>query len=172
MAKFTQIQEVLTKQIADENCNYILVRNGNFIVTDKKMLVIQPLNLFNIPEEQIQIAEGKCFSKESFREIQKAEKIEFKNEGVYCEAKKGSVKKMIYYNNYNNNDFDWQTLLKFAQTIEPCDGNGITPLQFSKLSKSLLKDAENLFEIYRINNTNLKAVIAPNYKGQIALIAI
>ncbi len=170
MQKLTPINEIITKQVADENCEYVIVRKGNFIVTDKRMMIIQPLHLFSIPEEQIKIAEGKAFSKESFREIQKADDIVFEEDGVYCTAKNGSVKKKVFYHQKPIN-FDWQKLIELASKLEPSDGNGITPTQFSKLAKGMLKIADSLFEIYRVSNTNLKVIIEPNYKGQVAFLA-
>lgn len=170
MSKLTQIQEVITKQVADENCEYVIVRNGNFIVTDKRMMIIQPLTLFSIPEEQIKKVEGKAFSKESFREIQKADDIVFEEDGVFCVSKNGQVKKKIFYHD-NQVNFDWQKLVELAKNIEKSDGNGITPLQFSKLSKGMLKVSDTLFEIYKVVNTNLKVIVDPNFKGQLAFLA-
>ncbi len=170
MQKLTQIQEVITKQVADVNCEYVIVRKGNFIVTDKRMMIIQPLSLFSIPEEQIKIAEGKSFSKESFREIQKADDIIFEEDGVYCIGKNNSVKKKVYYN-ASPVDFNWEKLVSLATNLEPSDGNGITPTQFSKLAKGMLKISDSLFEIYKVANTNLKVIVEPNYKGQLAFLA-
>lgn len=170
MSKLTQIQEVITKQVADANCEYVIVRQGNFIVTDKKLMIIQPLSLFSIPEEQIKLAEGKAFSKESYREIQKSEKILFEEDGVYCISKSGSVKKKIFYHE-RHIDYNWQQLVKLAKDLIPSDGIGITPNQFSKLAKGMLSISDNLFEIYQVKNTNLKVIIEPNYKGQIAFLA-
>jgi hypothetical protein len=170
MSKLTQIQEVITKQVADANCEYVIVRQGNFIVTDKRLMIIQPLSLFSIPEDQIKIVEGKAFSKESFREIQKAETIIFEEDGVFCTSKSGSVKKKIYYHERHIN-YDWQKLVKLATNLIPSDGIGITPNQFSKLAKGMLTISDNLFEIYQVKNTNLKVIVDPNYKGQIAFLA-
>ncbi|SEC46284.1 hypothetical protein SAMN04489761_3062 [Tenacibaculum sp. MAR_2009_124] len=170
MSKLTQIQEVITKQVADENCEYVIVRNGNFIVTDKKMMIIQPLTLFSIPEAQIKLVEGKAFSKESFREIQKSEDIVFEEDGVFCTSKNGQVKKKVFYSE-NKVNFDWQKLVELSKNIEKSDGNGITPLQFSKLSKGMLKVSDSLFEIYKVVNTNLKVIVDPSYKGQLAFLA-
>ena len=170
MSKLTQIQEVITKQVADANCEYVIVRNGNFIVTDKRMMIIQPMHLFSIPEEQIAKAEGKAFSKEAFREIQKAETITFEEDGVYCVSKNGSVRKKVFYHE-RAISYNWQKLVSLAKELEPSDGVGITPNQFTKLAKGMLTYTDNLFEIYRVKNTNLKVIVDPNFKGQIAFLA-
>lgn len=170
MQKLTPIQELITKQVADENCEYVIVRQGNFIATDKKIMIIQPLHLFSIPQEQIDIVEGKSFSKEAFREIQKADDIIFEEDGVFCVSKNGSVKKKVFYNT-KKVDLDWEALINLIDNLEPSDGNGITPTQFNKLSKGMLNISDSLFEIYQVTNTNLKVIIAPNYKGQIAFLA-
>lgn len=169
MQKLTPINEIITKQVADQNCEYVMVRKGNFIVTDKRLMIIQPLHLFSIPEEQIKIAEGKAFSKESFREIQKADDIVFEEDGVYCTGKNGSVKKKVFYHSEEVN-YNWEQLIHLSENLEPSDGNGITPAQFNKLSKGMLKISDSLFEIFQVTNTNLKVIIAPNYKGQIAFL--
>ncbi len=170
MEKLTPIQEIITKHIADESCEFVIVRKEHFMVTDKKMLLVQPLHFFSIPEEQVKCLEGKAFSKETFREVERAEDVRFEEDGVYCVSKSGTVRKKVFYNEAV--EFNWQKVTNLAINLLPSDGNGISALQFAKLGKCMLKQADDLFEIYQVENTNLKVVVSPGYKGQYALIAI
>jgi hypothetical protein len=169
MGKLNPIHEVIKKQIVDERYEFVIVKNESFIVTDKHIMIIQPLKYYNVPVDQIRFIEGKAFSKESFREIQKADTIEFREEGVFCVSKGGKVKKVVYY--HQGIDFKVDTLLNLSENLEPANGNGIKPEQYMRLSKSMLTLDESLLEIYKVPNTNLKVVKAPNYEDQIAFIA-
>lgn len=169
MEKLNPIHEIITKQVVNENCEYVLIRNGNLIVTDRKIMVIQPLKYYAIPEEQIQLLEGKALSKEAFREVQKADELIFKDDGVHCVCKSGTVKKKIFYQETDIN-FEWQFLINLAQDIEPCDGIGIKAEYYVKLSKCMLNYSSDFIKVYQINNTNVKVIKDENYQDQYAFL--
>ncbi len=169
MEKLNPIHEIITKQVVNENCEYVLIRKGNLIVTDRKIMVIQPLKYYSIPEEQILLLEGKAFSKESFREIQKADELTFKEDGVYCSCKSGTVKKKIFYQETDVN-FEWDYLLELAKNIKPCDGIGIKAEYYVKLSKCMLNYSSDFIKVYQIEHTNLKVIKDENYEDQYAFL--
>lgn len=169
MEKLNPINEIITKQVANENYEYIFVKDDCFVVTDRKIMIIQPLTYYAIPDDQIALLNGKCFSKESFREIQKADQIKFLEEGVFCISKAGTVKKLVFYND-KECKIDIDYFKGLLQDIVPCDGTGVKADYYVKLSKCLLNYNSDNLHFFQIENTNLKMIKDDRYEDQITLL--
>lgn len=169
MEKLNPINEIITKQVANENYEYIFVTENCFVVTDRKIMIIQPLSYYAIPDDQAALLNGKCFSKEAFREIQKADQIKFMEEGVYCLAKSNTVKKMVFYNE-RECKIDLNFYKEFMENISPCDGSRIKADYFVKLSKCLLNYNADHLHFFQIENTNIKMIKDDRYEEQITLL--